>query len=555
MKTRHYTIYALLLCGMMSGCSDTWDDHYSNPKSDINSSSITVVDNNLTDYMATESSISSTYQLFKETGMIDRLNGRDQLYTILAVDGSLSTKASSDDDAYTAQCLISDVSLSPSNMQDGQRILMWSGKYLTINKSKDDNGEEVITFNTSAKVNKVIKLNNGYLYIVDSEVNSPRSIYEYIQNLGDNYSTFKQMIMARKQKTFDKDASTPVDVDNTGNTVYDSIFTEKFPFFENKGFELTSENTKATMLIPSNDIIDKTLSTARANLKDWGLERADSVLTNWIIQAAFYDGIYDKATFEENEDLKSVFSSQWRTTVQKVDLDNPVTLSNGVAYFITEMKIPTNVLIYRLKDFYYYYQYLTEEEKNEYYKTENLTFSQVKNETYHAGWPAAGFPRIDYITLTYNLTDNTNKAYALDFIPYQYTAVGDADHVVTPYKVPAGTYDVCLGFVQNKKKQFGNVSVYINGELVNTIKEGDFSSTSYHYDRGGQGYPEGYDSSAASKAGVSKSGNYGRDGGKIGTVTITGEAKPITFRFEGAGSSATKITLHHWCLKPTTDCY
>lgn len=555
MKTRHYTIYALLLCGMMSGCSETWDDHYSNPKSDINSSTITVVDNTLTDYMATESSISSTYQLFKETGMIDRLNGRDQLYTILAIDGSLASRASSDDDSYAAECLISDVSLSPSNMQDGQRILMWSGKYLTINKTKNDNGEEVITFNTSAKVNKVIKLNNGYLYIVDSEVNAPRSIYEYIQNLGDNYSTFKQMIMARKQKTFDKNASTPVDVDNTGNTVYDSIFTEKFPFFENKGFELTSENTKATMLIPSNDVIDKTLSAARANLKEWGMERADSILTNWIIQAAFYDGIYDKAKFEENEDLKSVFGSQWRTTVQKVNLDSPVTLSNGVAYFVTEMKIPTNVLIYRLKDFYYYYQYLTEDEKNEYYQTENLTFSQVKNETYHAGWPAAGFPRIDYITLTYNLTDKTNKSYVLDFTPYKYTAVGDADHTVTPYKVPAGTYDVCLGFVQNKKKEFGNINVYVNGELVNTIKENDYSSTTYHYDRGGQGYPEGYDSSAASKAGVSKSGNYGRDGGKIGTITLTGEAKPITFRFEGSGSSTTKITLHHWCLKPTTDCY
>lgn len=42
------------------------------------------------------------------------------------------------------------------------------------------------------------------------------------------------------------------------------------------------------------------------------------------------------------QDFYSVFDQQWRTTVNKVDLDNPVELSNGVAYKITSLKIPTN---------------------------------------------------------------------------------------------------------------------------------------------------------------------------------------------------------------------
>ena len=99
------------------------------------------------------------------------------------------------------------------------------------------------------------------------------------------------------------------------------------------------------------------------------------------------------------------------------------------------------------------------------------------------------------------------------------------------------------------------VGDYVNGEKVGTISESSHSSTTFHYDRGGQGYPEGYDSKAASAAGVSKSGNYGRDGGKVGTITIEGEAKPIVIRFETSGNSLTQAVLFHWCLKPTADCY
>ena len=124
-----------------------------------------------------------------------------------------------------------------------------------------------------------------------------------------------------------------------------------------------SENVTATMLIPSNEVINDALTTARQKLTEWGLEREDSIIRNWVFQAAFFNKKYTKLDFEENEDLKSVFSKQWRTTVQEVDLDHPVNMSNGTAYYVKKMKIPTNVLIYRLKDHFYYYEKMTALEK------------------------------------------------------------------------------------------------------------------------------------------------------------------------------------------------
>ena len=35
---------------------------------------------------------------------------------------------------FLAKSHISDISLSPSNLSDGQRVLMWNGKYINVSK-------------------------------------------------------------------------------------------------------------------------------------------------------------------------------------------------------------------------------------------------------------------------------------------------------------------------------------------------------------------------------------------------------------------------------------
>lgn len=67
---------------------------------------------------------------------------------------------------------------------------MWSGKYLKISTtSPETRAVAGVRFN-NANVTKVIKLTNGYLYLLDQAVESPRSLYEIIENLGDDYSIF-----------------------------------------------------------------------------------------------------------------------------------------------------------------------------------------------------------------------------------------------------------------------------------------------------------------------------------------------------------------------------
>ncbi|BDW76354.1 hypothetical protein [Bacteroides finegoldii] len=546
MKTIKYILSSILLISGIYACNDDWDSHYSQEEQVVNNVNITVVNKSAVDYLQSQPELSTMYQLFSETGVLDEMIEKDLLFTILVVndDNALSRAVVTDDRTFLAKSHISDISLSPSNLSDGQRVLMWNGKYINVSKVENEDNATSISFNGIA-VKKITKVNNGYVYEIEDYVETPKSLYELIEGLGDDYSIFREMIMERNQLTFDKEASKIIGVDETGSNVYDSIFIVTNPYFEAQGFNMMSESLSATVLIPSNEVVNRALTVARQNLQEWGMLREDSILENWTFQSVFFDKKLSKSDFEANIDLNSIFSKQWRTTVQQVDLENPVSLSNGVAYYVTDMKIPTNVLIYRVKDYMRWYEYLSEEEKALYFDNENLTFDKMETKVSEwSGWPGV-FPNIINRVVRFKTTDAAIKEYTLNFTAFSYD---EKNKVTTPYKIPPGEYDLCLGFEQ---KMGHDVEVSFNGEYVGTVTASQLTKTDFHYDRGGQGYPEGYD---VNKATDKKKTNYDRDGGKVGVITIEG-TEPVNVVIKFHGINASKCCFHHWCLKPTKNCY
>ena len=138
-----------------------------------------------------------------------------------------------------------------------------------------------------------------------------------------------------------------------------------------------------------------------------------------------------------------------------------------------------------------------------------------------------------------------SKEYTLDFTGFKYD---ETNKVATPYMIPPGEYDLCLGFEQ---KMGHDVEVSFNGEYIGTVTASQLTKTDFHYDRGGQGYPESYD---ISKATNKKKSNYDRDGGRVAVIKIGG-TEPVKINIKFHGINATKCCFHHWCLKPTKNCY
>ncbi len=570
MKETRKLLILLIAVFFTAACSSLDDDeHYSRYNSDIQNNELKIVNTSSENYIKSRSDLSDMNDLFLSDSIYKQLDAKGQRSTILVVTNKNFKKPEAKNMDFIAKSHISDIEMSPANLSDGERLMMWHGKYVNIDI--DSLGQAGLIINhimfNNATVNEVIKTNNGYIYVISDMINTPTSLYDYINNLDDNYSMFKDMVISSGSKIFDKSHSKIIGVNEQGNTVYDSVFIYKNALFDSRGFDMNSESLTATMLLFSNDVINSALDDAKNRLDSWNMTCNQDKMKKWILEAAFYNKKYssDQIQTTKDNDLNSIFGTQWRTNIQKVDAENPIALSNGVVYKVKKLHFPNNLLMYRLKDWFYYYENCTDEQKADYFKTNNLVFSQIK--TAVSAWtPLAGvWPLHEDRVLIYAPEEPDKKeGFQLDFTLIRLHTNADNTTNVVPYLIPPGTYRLAMGFVQNQNLNI-TVSLLVDGQVIAEspmISLG--SSTSYHYDRGStlpNCYPEGYDVSLMSNYNR-KASNYDTDGGPIiNEVTIPdikGDGSPVKvdLRIKCADwNGQKKLTLNHWCLRPTINNY
>jgi hypothetical protein len=568
MNTFNKILLFCLSAAITSACSELKDDdHYKDSKTEILNDELKIVDESSLDYLNSRSDLSKMTTFLKNDSIFDKLNAKGQLHTLLVVGNDNFTEPDAKKADYIAKSHVSDIAMSPANLTDGSRILMWHGKY--VNVDIDSLGTEGyiidhVNFN-NASVKEVIKTNDGYIYVISSMINTPESLYDYINDLNDNYSIFKKLILESGSKVFDKSNSKAIGINEQGNTVYDSVFTYKSSFFDSKSFDLNSESLTATMLLFSDDVINNALKAADSTLNSWNMTRNQDTLRKWILKVAFFNKKYTPNQIQTTDttDLSSIYDCKWRTNIQKVDVANPIPLSNATVYKVTNLKIPKNILMYRLKEFFYDYEYCTDEQKANYFVTSNLVFNSCATEVDSWSPLAGAVPNIFDRVLIYNYAEaNDNTGFGLDFTLLKRVQNEDGVTTVTPYLIPPGTYRLAMGFVQNQNLAV-KVSVIVNGNIVGKSNEITLgSTTTYHYDRGAtlkDTYPEGYNPNAFTN---SKAKNYDTDGGLILTevnipdIKGDGSAVEVKLRIENSNlAGTTKMKFHHWCLRPTSNNY
>ena len=323
---------------------------------------------------------------------------------------------------------------------------------------------------------------------------------------------------------------------------------------------MNSESLTATMLLFSNDVISTAMQEAHQRLTKWGLERSDSLMKDWILKVAFFKKEYtaDELTKSETP-LSSIFSKDWDTQLQSVDGQNPVSLSNGIVYKVKKLTLPHNVLIYRLKDYFYYYENCNDEQKATYFKVTNLNFKSCDTEV--TAWtPLAGvWPLHENRVIRFDKPSEISDedGFTLDFTPIR----RNDDGSVSPFLIPPGSYRLSMGSVQNQNLKI-TVTIIADGVEVAKSNEIEWgTTTAYHYDRGTTlpyRHPEGYDSQKVREiGGNSKADNYDTDGGlMIDELTIPdvkGDGSPanVVFRINcNNWNQKTNVKLHHWCLRP-----
>ena len=99
MKVYKYILSAAIIWGgLMSSCTDEWDNHYNKQAAVINNEEMTIVDAPAIEYLESQQSYSSICNLFKETGIFKEMEAAGVSYTLFVVDNTLMTTVRSSDD-------------------------------------------------------------------------------------------------------------------------------------------------------------------------------------------------------------------------------------------------------------------------------------------------------------------------------------------------------------------------------------------------------------------------------------------------------------------------
>lgn len=598
---RACTIFPPLLLGGVGGglasCSD-WDDHYD--EAAVTSSTAEVYQGDIVSYLRSNSDLSQISQLFEQAGAYE-VTTLDKQYTFVVCDNSTLNGASIADRKVFANNSISDIAVTPSELRDGFGINNRAGKTIWVYGS----GSSLKIDNYAIK--RVVKTDNGYVYVIDGVLPVRLSVYDYLKQLSDDYSTFKALVAKYEQRVFDREHSAATGVNQAGEVVYDTVWVTRNTLMDrytDSGVEqwnMRDENYVTTMFIPNNAQVEKALRSALDSIPSWLNREATDAdrekFEEWIVRACFSDKRLEtaqvnaqaedflavggcKMVIDERADettYKAVDDTWWRPSVQTVDTQNRVNLSNGYAYYTTNLKIPNHIVIYRVKTRFYQIwdaSNIRNDEglMREYFDWTNLGLFSTSISTlasydalYKYGWPI-----IDYNLLTACPTDEAIDDSLVVGVEYSGLVYDAENDLALPVNLPAGEYYLRMGFERSTTYR---ISIYFNGEFVwegraDQMNADRIANDIPTYGIMAPGYPEGFDPDEWREYDANVAA-YDTDGYTVGLVTmkrngnfrIRVESKDMayrsTIRSTAAGDSGNKFQLfmYHWCLRPTHNNY
>lgn len=517
----------ILVAMYTTSCQDQWDKHYS-------AESKTVSDLNVLEYLKSKPEYSEFVKVLEETGVDEELT-RNQDLTVWVINNDNFVnfeEAIVTSDTFTIQYHINNLSIGVNKMVDGLRLPSLNGKYIPISIT---NGDTLITKSKIVTPNQYCS--NGVVNEINSVMTPTISIYEYLQNLGEDYSIIVDSLFSQNDTIFDLANSTPIGVDSTGNTIYDSVFVIDNPIFETVDFR--SEFEQITMFLPNNDVLTACLDNYVTQLTGMGQEVTleDSVLAyDWIKSALFYDGIIKD--YGSELDLESLGGGIWRTSVQTINTNSQL-MSNGLVYDITKMKIPNNVFIKRIKSLFHYIEFVPQDIRDNYIQYyNNLTGGVVSADN-------VKFPEIGITSWTYKCLKVTGSIgdglpCGFETTPIKIEELEDHTTLGTEMLIPAGEYRFYLGV---HSKNHANINVYINGIQITEDLQVN-SSNPWNYDRVTETYP-----------GTKWDGL----GGLVNIIDIPGSGMTsikIKVEFSSLSTgSREEIELYHWAMVPTENNY
>jgi hypothetical protein len=307
MNKNKYIALIILCIGCLSySCTDTQDEHYSRTAS--------LPEQNLRELIAGDASL-SVFSKLVEIAAYDTLLSSTQTFTVWAP----SNTALSDIDLNTitreeARLIVGNhiarFNHSTSTPDNSRLVRMKNNKaYYFSGNGSFFGGVDIQAHDILAK--------NGLLHILQSRIPYHPNIYEYI--LATPGTSFLADFISRfDEEIFDEEASTPIDVDDSGRPVYDTVtvaYNRLFDFPFQGAFrgmpvsglgQINREDSLYTMLVTDNTAWDAAYNRISPYFKR--TDTSDSVQRIQTSLAILEDLIY-RSVLENPETSDSLIST------------------------------------------------------------------------------------------------------------------------------------------------------------------------------------------------------------------------------------------------------
>lgn len=600
-----YKTIPLFIAGSLLSvsCTSEWDDHYDEAAITLNeSSNVSIYNGSVSELLKNEADLKKINELFERTGIFADVYDEGQYTFIVCDDATFDASQLTDETTYARLC-VSNIGVNPAKLVDGSNINTRAGKSIWVN----DNGKKL----DKGNITKIVRANNGYVYYTDRMLEVRPSAYEMLKSLGDEYSKFKSLVERYEYTINDLENSEQIGISADGRPIYDTIkvvSNSLMDRYDENGTEIwnmRSESYSTTIFIPSNTLIDKAIDNAMTNIPKW-LNRqptaADTAkFEQWIVTACFSDknlsaaevsetaedfqcvgGYYNK--IDENTGMasrKAIDAAWWRPSVQKVDIANSVELSNGMAYFCTDFKIPNHIVIYRVKSRLYE---VWENGGQDHFIWTNWVDPMVIKDCqgqFDLAEGTTSWPSISYHELCAIPSQEAMDNSLPCSVEYDGVVWDETQRTLYECNLPAGEYNLRMGF---KHSLLYSLSIAFNDTWL--VKDMNMHATgsNFHFDRGaasetpiygdeaGIAYPEGFDVDYW-QIYDAKAIAYDTDGYQVGVVNMTNDGN---FRIKVESSDMSRIykevldndtilnrdkgnvnqlMMYHWCLRPTHNNY
>jgi uncharacterized surface protein with fasciclin (FAS1) repeats len=313
-----------------------WDKYYDNSSGQLGI--------NLLDLLKENEDYSLFYQKVVETGY-DTILKKNQYFTLFVPENS----AFSDIPEYSTEqwkkiigfhiCYQSLFSRDFGNIS----VLSILGKYL---KLTDQGNHSFTVFNASIMPDKMDQTcSNGVIHEINSLLVPRDNIYEYIMNLGDDFSLLRKYINSMDKVTMDYENSTRTGVDENGNTVYDTVWIRSNKYLDNIA-HINNENGSYTGFLVRDAQIMQALNNASSYFGNISEMNDNDFLQ---LLSIAYSATFLNGAYRRDELPDTMVSVEGKSlTFQDVAFSDEINLemSNGMIHVLSEFNIPKEFFLY-----------------------------------------------------------------------------------------------------------------------------------------------------------------------------------------------------------------